>query len=40
MEIGEYNPCLDVTRYLSMVVFSNTHTFAPIPLMKNIHNMT
>jgi hypothetical protein len=39
MESGEYNPCLDVSRSLSMDLFSNTHTFAPMPLMKKIHNL-
>jgi hypothetical protein len=40
MESGEYNPCLDVATSLSMALFSNTHTFASIPLMKKIYNLT
>jgi hypothetical protein len=40
MESGEYNPSLDVARSLSMALCSNTHTFAPMPLMKKIHNLT
>jgi hypothetical protein len=40
MEIGEYNPCLDVERSFSMDLFSNTHTFAPMVLKKKIYNLT
>jgi hypothetical protein len=39
-ENGEYNLCLDVARSLPMALFLNTHTFAPMILMKSIHNLT
>jgi hypothetical protein len=38
-ESREYNPCLDVTRYLPMALLLNTHTFSPMLLMKSIHNL-
>jgi len=39
-ESGEYNLCLDVARSLPMALCFNTHTFAPMLLMKSIHNLT
>jgi hypothetical protein len=39
-ESGEYNLCLDVTRSLPMALYFNTHTSAPMILMKSIHNLT
>jgi hypothetical protein len=38
-ESGEYNPCLDVARSLSVAILFNTQTFAPMLLMKRIHNL-
>jgi hypothetical protein len=40
MKVEKYNLCLDVARSLPMALCFNTHTFAPMLLMKSIHNLT